>query len=589
MVDKIKYYMWGFQRHYRWNLEFYAKKVFKELSNELVPSVFLLGILRENTPSNPICIEPEECGISVSAFEKVDELAKGIHDKDPRKNTMHIGPAHVHENYHENLKTECLVKAVRQIVDSRFKDKTSFVSRPVRVNKYDVLVVFQFNKSVYNKFNTLKGNGYGSLVEAAINVFLSKMIKPLYEPNQDRKSWSFFDEDVKDILRLAADNFIGTASYAGTGGHSGGKPSFNAAGFLFDIANYISSLKYEGGSSSGNLVIAKDKHPNVELEIRFGDTIPLESNRILRKILEISSKGLFLYTDGHHILGVGKFKGEYDSTKEDLFEIIFLGEQKWRFVHGKTVLMEVEDGNPSLPKPDLDKSKFYSTLRRIFQIDDSSIEKHWEMISWAIKKKHGALIIISKDAKKESERLKNQAILINPIKPNKETIKSIISIDGAVLFDECGYCHSIGVILDGKASNNTTPSRGARYNSAVTYIDNNKNKAIAVILSQDGMVDLYPDLMPQVRKKEILLKLEELKKESEKEKTDYDKYQPILNWFDEHKFYLQKDICEMLNKLKKELDKKKVTEISRAYLIIPDFEPNTEMDESYFFVTTTRN
>ena len=140
----------------------------------------------------------------------------------------------------------------------------------------------------------------------------------------------------------------------------------------------------------------------------------------------------------------------------------------------------------------------------------------------------------------------------------------------------------MGVILDGKASNNGTPSRGARYNSAIRYVDDNKNDSIAIIISEDGMVDLYPDLMPQISKIEILSRLDELEKESNKEKPSYDKYQPIIYWFDSHRFYLQKDICEKLNKIKSELKEKLVMEVSRIYVQTPDFRENPEMDDSYF-------
>ena len=33
------------------------------------------------------------------------------------------------------------------------------------------------------------------------------------------------------------------------------------------------------------------------------------------------------------------------------------------------------------------------------------------------------------------------------------------------------------------------PERGSRYNSAVNYINNNKN-SIAVVISEDGMIDI---------------------------------------------------------------------------------------------------
>ena len=62
-------------------------------------------------------------------------------------------------------------------------------------------------------------------------------------------------------------------------------------------------------------------------------------------------------------------------------------------------------------------------------------------------------------------------------------IINVTSIDGAtLLISRKGICYSIGVILDGKATNKGKSERGARYNSAVRYVENNKKKCVAVII-----------------------------------------------------------------------------------------------------------
>ena len=506
-MTTIERLMWNCQHIYHSTVESYAKELFEKLSSELVPNVFILGISREDSNSHPICIEPKKSGISVDVFEKVERLAKERYEEYYRKYIPHIKPSYSDKNYHDSLKEEFLVQTVGNIVDKEFKNKVSFVSDLVRVNKYNVLSILQLDKSAYDEINILKQKEvkiaekhvipvYRSLIEPAIPIFLSEIIKLLYEPNQDSKGHYFFDKDLNDILRNAAHKFIGSVSNAVTGGQSGGDSSFNHAYSLFKVANDISSLKYEGDSSDGMLVIAKGGHPNIDLKIRLDTPIPFGDTRYtrsLRKLLQISSKDLFLYTTGPFIVGFGKFKGEYNPAKEDLFKVIFSGQLKWRFEHDKNVLMTVDYGNPSLPRPKLDKSEFYSTLRRVFEIDDFTIKNHWEIVKDAIKQKKGTLIIISKDAEKESERLENTGFRISPPVDPKETIKSITSIDGGLLLDKDGLCHSIGVTLDGEAVDKENRSRGSRYNSAVRYVERNKDKAIAIIASEDGMVQLYPD------------------------------------------------------------------------------------------------
>jgi hypothetical protein len=138
------------------------------------------------------------------------------------------------------------------------------------------------------------------------------------------------------------------------------------------------------------------------------------------------------------------------------------------------------------------------------------------------------------------------------------------------------------VILDGVSTNKGTSARGARYNSAIRYVENNKKKCVAVIISEDGMVDLYPNLKPQILKSNIEQKIIELRREVELETVDYDKYRPLMNWFNDHKFYLSQEQCDTINNLKIEFDSKLKMEPNAIYIVYQDLRPNPEMDDSYF-------
>ena len=46
----LKYFMWAYQHHTRSNIERYAKELFGQISSQLKPTVFLLGILRNPVP-----------------------------------------------------------------------------------------------------------------------------------------------------------------------------------------------------------------------------------------------------------------------------------------------------------------------------------------------------------------------------------------------------------------------------------------------------------------------------------------------------------------------------------------------------------
>ncbi len=67
------------------------------------------------------------------------------------------------------------------------------------------------------------------------------------------------------------------------------------------------------------------------------------------------------------------------------------------------------------------------------------------------------------------------------------------------------YCHTIqsraGVILDGLATTKGDSSRGSRYNSAIRYYEHFGKDAplVIVVVSEDGMINLIPDLRPQIK------------------------------------------------------------------------------------------
>lgn len=590
MPKKLKYFMWGYQCYFREYIQLYAEKIFQSLSSDLKPYVFLLGFLREDAEgSEPICIEPEDCGIDFELFKDVDVLGKKFYKSHPGRNLIHSEP-NLHERNQEDLTNECLRQAVLNYLDITYKKqgKISFVSLPVMAFGYQIFIILQFDEEVYNRFYSLRRTSVKihelrsatvmrSLIESLVYVYLSEASKRLYYP---RAGVYFFEDiliDKKEMLRLAASRFIGSTIYAAS-------ESFYASD-IFDICNYIASLKYEGGSSTGRLIICKENHPNIRIVIKLERPITLDDHRRIRKLLEIASDDLHLYTNGTQIVGFAKMVGSYDTTKEDLFMINFVDAHHWTLLHDNQVMMIVEYTNPSLPKSKIEKRNFDSTIKRILsEIPDEGLNNLWKIVNSAIKQKHGTLIIISRKAKEESSRLSNQSTQIRPLLLIEELVKPITSIDGAIILDMNGFCHSMGVILDGVASDNGTPTRGARYNSAIRYVDMTKGDSIAIIISEDGMVDLYPQLRPQIKKSKIIEHLKRLKDETESEEVDYDKYHPIMRWLDEYKFYLSQDNCDEINNLKKIFDSKLKTEVGRIYYYyqIPDFQPDPDMNDSYF-------
>ena len=116
----------------------------------------------------------------------------------------------------------------------------------------------------------------------------------------------------------------------------------------------------------------------------------------------------------------------------------------------------------------------------------------WSLVEASIQQKKGALIVITNDAEEEAARLGGQSTRIKPVKVTAPDMELRTSIDGAVLLGQEGVCHAVGVILDGIATGVGDSSRGARYNSALRYVEG-RTHCMAVVVSEDGMIDLVPD------------------------------------------------------------------------------------------------
>lgn len=138
-------------------------------------------------------------------------------------------------------------------------------------------------------------------------------------------------------------------------------------------------------------------------------------------------------------------------------------------------------------------NKNLELLKRTFDISDTS--KFEKIIQKAVSQKHGTIVVFAENAMDEASRLEESGISITPIDISTGMlVEEITSIDGALICDVDGICYSIGTILDGIKSERTDSSRGARYNSAIRYIEKqkkNQKKTFIVVVSEDGYVNCF--------------------------------------------------------------------------------------------------
>jgi len=191
----------------------------------------------------------------------------------------------------------------------------------------------------------------------------------------------------------------------------------------------------------------------------------------------------------------------------------------------------------------------------------------------------GSLLVVSNNANAEVQRLANQSTPVVPFPLDLRFLAFISSIDGAVLVDLEGNCHAIGMILDGMASTKCKSSRGARFNSAVRYVYGRPD-AVAVVKSEDGMIDVLPELRPRIRRGDLEQYLKRLREIANQAVVEPKDLSDVRKWLGEHRFYFSNEQCDEINSLIQQALARYPEDASQV--IESNFVPNEEMNDSYF-------
>lgn len=580
MGNVIDSYMWDYQKHFHISLQVTADILFENIDPLLRPTVFLLGVLVEDRKDrHPICLEPADCGYSVNAFADIKKLAKELQKVDEETRILHSHPI-AQEGHEKRISNRAFIEAIQKILkreDLNGRTK-KFVSFPTYVDGFFVFVVLEIQKDIINKYYSLTKEKWNdrykisrSLIESAIEVFLKESANALKVPNNTKA----IERTADELLRESAIQFMYSISSAGN--------NIDGLHGLYDACNTIAALKYEGSEGLGKMVIAKKDHPNIRFTLQLNDPIRIKDFRKVRKFLELSNDNSLIISDSAWIYGLGEIMGKYNPKDESLFTINFISHYRWELFHDDNSMMIVEYKQPNIPKDKIDRDKFYSDLTRIFSgIEKVQLDDLWDITIQATKQKHGTMLVISDKAREEAVRLGKQSFTLKPLKLTTNLIQQITSIDGSVLLDRNSVCHSIGVILDGLATDNGDSSRGARFNSAIRYYEHfgKIHPTVLVIISEDGIINLIPNLKPQIKHSLITDEIENLKKLSVNREQNRKSFNQLMNFFENVEFYLTADECKSVNEFRKIIEDNFKGEGMRK--VRKDLKPNDEMNESYY-------
>lgn len=592
MGMSIKHFMWGYQPHFRIEQRCNAERLFQALDRNFKPEIFLVGILAESQEDRfQACVEPEDDFWIISEkFNDVSLLSETLRQQYPEAQMLHSHPL-AQQGHDEGLLKRSIRDAVKQVIDvhpSKPADMVFAVSLPARVDCYWVCVVLGLQEHVVRTYYSLQKPSVDfhkyrqihvatSLIDATIDEFLKHSTAELLKPNPGANLGSM---DTEDLMRFAGQRLLTGVVWRIDQQCIAGMHN------LFRACTTISSLRYEQSAGTGGLLLAKKDHPAVKKKVEFASVASLTSYRASRKLLELASDDLSLHSNSEEIFGLATLEA-YEADKEDVFTIYVLGHHHWELSHAGHPLMRVQYGLPSLPRPSFDEQKLRLDLPRLFKgITLAEVDTLVSLVKEAEKEPHGTMLIIMEEAEKEAKRLCIQGIAVNPCPLTPEILQHFTPIDGAVILSPQGVCHAIGTILDGKATDKGDAGRGARYNSAVRYVQSIDAPCLAVVVSEDGGIDFIPNLKPAISRLKIDQTISALEALTDAERINRREYVSLMDWLEEHRFYLRQEDCGILNTIVPQLEDRLTSESGSSFRLVQQtFMPHPEMDEALHYAT----
>jgi hypothetical protein len=593
MSRTIQHFMWGYQDMYRIHVQGSAESALKRLDEELSPEVFLVGILQEEKENRyPACVEPEsEHWTESEAFDGVAEIAASIGDSYPEAQMSQSHPL-AQQRQDDALYRRSIRDAILEVVENhpaKPEGMSFFASIPEMVEGYLVSAVLSVRTDVLNSRHRLTSGEVSlhpcrnmpvsrSLIDATIYELLTEAADGLLAPDPGLRTRS---REAEETIRSAGRRLARDTAFRVN------KRGIQGVHWFYDACDKISSLKYEQAEGRGRLLLAPRDQEGVRTQISLKDSVALWNHRRMRKLLELTSQGGLLHTDSEGVFGLVEWDVPAD-PEETVFEVVFLGHYHWELRHAGELLMGVRFSQPYLPKLVGYESKLRQDLPRIFAgISTDATELLVSLVRQAERERHGTLVVISAEAAAESTRLKNQATPIEPCVLTTELLEHLTGIDGAVLVGTDGFCHAVGVILDGQATAKGDPGRGARFNSAMRYVESTKARGtstIAIVVSEDGGVDVIPSPRPMIKRSLISNAVAEIEQITKVANIQRRRYNDLYDWLLKHRFYLLLDDCERVNLAVQEIERRLQEEFPSAIWVIRHkFEPDPEMQPSFYY------
>ncbi|MEO1672781.1 MAG: diadenylate cyclase [Cyanobacteria bacterium J06631_2] len=490
---QTKMFMWRWQHTFYEALESLLDDILQTLELSIASHIFVLGIPLIEQEISQVLFYPENCGFTAADFQEVFSRTKQNFDDDP-EHFFFKSSTNLIQDHKDSLYFKALRSAVQSIIaqSDRSTGQVSFCSLPIEKNDRWIMIVIQLKQQDFEEQYCLNKGTHElpSMRQYRIErCFLEALIYQVLQEGeielQSLSSGSTSLSNSERVIEDAAANLLKSVEV-----HI--NPWQRAD--LLSFANAIAAERYEGAASEGRLIICSKDHADIAAKVKLAAPIKIYNYRAIRKLLEVSSNNMALLCDVETVWGLGLPLDTYQPSRENLFEIRFAEHHTWELVHAENIMLRVKYRQARLPRARFDRDLFGDRVHQLFEVDRSTANLLVKAVETAIQQRHGTMLVITPEAEQETQRLAAQSTVIEPVIASQSIISHLSSVDGAILLSPDGVIYSFGVILDGQASKNGNSARGARYNSAIRYVDemsSNEINCLALIVSEDGYVDLY--------------------------------------------------------------------------------------------------
>jgi hypothetical protein len=271
---------------------------------------------------------------------------------------------------------------------------------------------------------------------------------------------------------------------------------------ILNAIRRISVLKEEGEEITGTICFCSRsecdrliKTPTYMSLNSLGNEPRLEDIKHVRKLSTLTSRGTCLLSDGEFIRGLGPVV-EGDAVITARF---YSGRASLSV--GARLVSTVVDGRFSGLKHAADLSVLEEILEGRHSLTEiqrqNLLRAVQKLVDSALRKRHGCTIVI--DLKARTQSLAGEQVVPKfNILEDLGLAQRMSKIDGALQVDRDANLVAFAVLLDGNRSDSEDRSRGARFNSALRFVEkSDQRETIVVVASEDGPVGVFgPGVTP---------------------------------------------------------------------------------------------